>query len=104
MQIFTITRPEIEYCKRWNENHGLPDNLDLVVAAVSDAGEPKFAVTGIRWVDVELCDPDDNVIDMANVPENTIYSMVDEHRERLEMSKDFERRREARKRRMGEAL
>ena len=34
MQIYTITRDEIERYKLENETHGLPDNLDLLVAAV----------------------------------------------------------------------
>lgn len=100
MQIYTITRDEIERYKIENETHGLPDNIDLLVAAVvydREIGEPKFAFTGIRWIDAEMCDADDNVIDMADVPENTIYWIVKEH----EMRKDFDKRREARLRRMG---
>jgi len=48
MQIYTITREEIEQYKRDNDNHGLPDNLDLLVAAVlydREVGEPEFAAT-----------------------------------------------------------
>jgi len=104
MQIYTITRAEIERYKRENEKHGLPDNLDLLVAAVvydRDVGEPECAATGIRWIDAELSDAQDSVIDMADVPKRTICRLVTEHREVLEMNKAFEKRREARKRRMG---
>ena len=82
MQIHTITRDEIERYKLENETHGLPDNLDLLVAAVvydREIGEPEIAATGIRWIDAEMCDASDNVIDMANVPEKTIYWIVKEH-------------------------
>lgn len=100
MHIYTITRDEIERYKLANENHGLPDNLDLVVAAVVyDRAENRAinAVTGIRWLDAEMCDADDNVIDMADVPENTIYQLVNEQ----QMRKDFDKRRDDRLRRMG---
>ena len=100
MHIYTITRDEIERYKLANENHGLPDNLDLLVAAVVyDRAENRAinAVTGIRWLDAEMCDADDNVIDMADVPENTIYQLVNEQ----QMRKDFDKRRDDRLRRMG---
>lgn len=100
MHIYTITRDEIERYKLANENHGLPDNLDLVVAAVVyDRADNRAinAATGIRWLDAEMCDADDNVIDMADVPENTIYQLVNEQ----QMRKDFDKRRDDRLRRMG---
>lgn len=100
MHIYTITRDEIERYKLANENHGLPDNLDLLVAAVVyDRADNRAinAATGIRWLDAEMCDADDNVIDMADVPENTIYQLVNEQ----QMRKDFDKRRDDRLRRMG---
>ena len=100
MHIYTITRDEIERYKLANENHGLPDNLDLLVAAVVyDRAENRAinAVTGIRWLDAEMCDADDNVIDIANVPKRTVYRLVNEQ----QMRKDFDRRRDDRLRRMG---
>jgi hypothetical protein len=81
MQIYTITREKIERYKLANENHGLPDNLDLLVAAVTYDhldNRATNAATGIRWLDAELCDADDNVIDMADVPKRTIYRLVNE--------------------------
>lgn len=104
MQIYTITRTEIEYYKRWHDDHGLPDNLDLLVAAVAyDRADNRAinAATGIRWIDVEMCDADDNVIDLSDVPERTICGLVTEHQEVLQMRKDFDKRRAARLRRMG---
>lgn len=100
MQIYTITREEIERYKRDNDNHGLPDNLDLLVAAVAyDRADNRAinAVTGIRWINAEMCDANDNVIDMANVPKRTVYRLVNQQ----QMRKDFEKRRNARLRRMG---
>jgi hypothetical protein len=100
MQIYTITRDEIERYKLENETHGLPDNLDLLVAAVvydREIGEPQFKATGIRWIDAEMCDADDNVIDVADVPKRTVFRLVSQQ----QMRKDFDKRREARLRRMG---
>ena len=48
-----------------------------------------------------MCDADDNVIDMADVPKRTVFRLVTEHQEMLQMRKDFDKRREARLRRMG---
>ena len=100
MQIYTITREEIERYKLANNDHGLPDNLDLLVAAVAyDRADNRAinAATGIRWIDVEMCDADDNVIDMSNVPKSTIFRLVSKQ----QIRKDFDKRREARLRRMG---
>jgi hypothetical protein len=100
MQIYTITREEIERYKLANESHGLPDNLDLLVAAVVyDRADNRAinAVTGIRWLDAEMCDADDNVIDMAKVPKRTIYRLVNEQ----QIRRDFDKRRDDRLRRMG---
>ena len=100
MQIYTITREEIEQYKRDNDNHGLPDNLDLLVAAVlydREVGEPEFAATGIRWIDAEMCDAQDNVIDTTDVPDNTLFWLIHKQKKR----KDFDRRRDDRLRRMG---
>ena len=93
MQIYTITREEIERYKLANENHGLPDNLDLLVAAVAyDRADNRAinAATGIRWLDAEMCDADDNVIDMANVPKRTIFRLVTEQ----QIRRNFDRRRD----------
>ena len=100
MQIYTITREKIERYKLENNDHGLPDNIDwLIVAVAYDRADNRAinAATGIRWIDAEMCDADDNVVDMADVPENTIYWIVKEH----QMRKDFDKRRDARLRRMG---
>ena len=100
MQIYNITREEIERYKLENEDHGLPENLDLLVAAVAyDRADNRAinAVTGIRWINAEMCDANDNVIDMANVPKRTVYRLVNQQ----QMRKDFEKRRNARLRRMG---
>ena len=104
MQIYTITRTEIEYYKRWNDDHGLPDNLDLVVAAVAYDNLDNRAInaaTGIRWIDAEMCDADDNVIDLADVPKRTVFRLVTEQQMRKDFDKRFDKRREARLRRMG---
>ena len=93
MQIYTITRDEIERYKLENEDHGLPDNLDLLVAAVAyDRADNRAinAATGIRWLDAEMCDADDNVIDMANVPKRTIFRLVTEQ----QIRRNFDRRRD----------
>ena len=99
MQIYTITREEIESYKRKNDNHGLPDNLDLLVAAVAyDRADNRAinAATGIRWIDAEMCDADDNVIDLADVPKRTIFRLVN-----VQQVRKFDKRRNARLRRMG---
>jgi hypothetical protein len=93
MQIYTITREEIERYKLANNDHGLPDNLDLLVAAVVyDRADNRAinAATGIRWLDAEMCDADDNVIDMANVPKRTIFRLVTEQ----QIRRNFDRRRD----------
>jgi len=100
MQIYTITREEIERYKLENDSHGLPDNIDLLVAAVGyDRADNRAinAATGIRWIDAEMCDADDNVIDMANVPKRTVYRLVSQQ----QMRKGSDKRRNARLRRMG---
>jgi len=104
MQIYTITREKIERYKLENNDHGLPDNIDwLIVAVAYDRADNRAinAATGIRWIDAEMCDTDDNVIDMADVPKRTVFRLVTEHQEMLQMRKDFDKRREARLRRMG---
>ena len=100
MQIYTITREKIERYKLENNDHGLPDNIDwLIVAVAYDRADNRAinAVTGIRWLDAEMCDADDNVIDIANVPKRTVYRLVNEQ----QMRKDFDKRRDDRLRRMG---
>ena len=95
MQIYTITREEIERFKLQNDNHSLPDNLDMLVAAVAyDRADNRAinAATGIRWIDAEMCDADDNIIDMADVPKRTIYRLVSQQ----QMRKDLDKRREER--------
>tara|TARA_R110001592_G_scaffold131052_2_gene344658 strand:- start:859 stop:1170 length:312 start_codon:yes stop_codon:yes gene_type:complete len=90
MQIYTIKRDEIERYKLADENHGLPDNLDLLVAAVAyDRADNRAinAAAGIRWIDAEMCDADDNVIDMADVPKRTIYRLVNEQQIRRRFDK-----------------
>ena len=93
MQIYTITREEIERYKLANNDHGLPDNLDLLVAAVTYDRADNRAInvaTGIRWLDAEMCDADDNVIDMANVPKSTIFRLVKEQ----QIRRNFDKRRD----------
>jgi len=100
MQIYTITRDEIERYKLAHENHGLPDNLDLLVAAVAyDRADNRAinAATGIRWLDAEMCDADDNVIDMATTPKRTIFRLVNEQ----QIRRDFDSRRDDHLRSLG---
>jgi hypothetical protein len=100
LYIYTITRDEIERYKLANEKHGLPDNLDLLVAAVTYDHLDNRAInaaTGIRWLDAEMCDADDNVIDMSNVPKSTIFRLVNEQ----QLRRDFDRRRDDHLRSLG---
>jgi len=99
MQIYTITRDEIERYKLANNDHGLPDNLDLLVAAVAyDRADNRAinAATGIRWLNAGRL-VDDNVIDMANVPKRTVYRLVNEQ----QIRRDFDKRRDDHLRKMG---
>ena len=99
MQIYTITRDEIERYKFANENHGLPDNLDLLVAAVTYDNLDNRAInaaTGIRWLDAAGL-VDDNVIDMADVPKRTISRLVNEQ----QIRRDFDSRRDDHLRSLG---
>ena len=100
MQIYTITREEIERYKLANNDHGLPDNLDLLVAAVTYDRADNRAInvaTGIRWLDAEMCDADDNVIDTANVPKSTIFRLVKEQ----QIRRNFDKRRDEHLRSLG---
>ena len=99
MQIYTITREEIERYKLANNDHGLPDNLDLLVAAVTYDHLDNRAInaaTGIRWLVVQG-DDGNNVIDMANVPKRTIFRLVNEQ----QIRRDFDSRRDDHLRRLG---
>ena len=99
LYIYTITREEIERYKLANENHGLPDNLDLLVAAVTYDHLDNRAInaaTGIRWLNAGRL-VDDNVIDMANVPKRTVFRLVNEQ----QIRRDFDSRRDDHLRSLG---
>lgn len=54
MKIITIEREAIDTFKDSWQCHGLPENLDLIVAAFAPNGD---------LVDYDLCDKNDNVIE-----------------------------------------